>query len=196
MLAHRTSCLPRADVLPIGQPPRTMPARAIVDAAQWAASDDEARWIVAAGFQQRLVGGDELHQVLTRLTRVRRRRLILHTATDAAGGAHSLGELDFLRLVRNAGLPEPTRQKARNDATGRRRYLDAYFEPWRIHVEIDGAQHLDPRLAWADMRQQNDLWVDGDRVLRFPAWLVRERPAEVVDQLRAALRAAGWRGPV
>ncbi|WP_431973595.1 DUF559 domain-containing protein [Micromonospora haikouensis] len=192
VLAHRTTCLPDEDVLVVGQPRRTMPARSIVDAAQWAGSDDEARAVIAAGFQQRLVGGDDLRRVLDRLPRARRRRLILGTAADAAGGAHSLAELGFLGLVRRAGLPEPTRQKVRYDATGRRRYLDAYFDEWGVHVEIDGGQHLDPRAAWADMRRQNALWIDGDRVLRFPSWAVRDRPEEVVDQLRAALRAAGW----
>ncbi|SCE65004.1 Protein of unknown function (DUF559) [Micromonospora viridifaciens] len=194
VLAHRTTHLPARDVLAVGQPPRTMAARSIVDAAQWAASDGQARAIVAAAFQQRLVGGDDVYQVLDQMPRVRRRRLILATATDAAGGAHSGGELDFLSLVRRSGLPEPTRQRIRRDATGRRRYLDAYFEEWRVHVEIDGGQHLDPAHAWADMRRQNDLWVDGDRVLRFPTWVLRAQPEEVVAQLRAALRAAGWAG--
>jgi very-short-patch-repair endonuclease len=59
-------------------------------------------------------------------------------------------------------------------------------------VEIDGAQHLEVRAAWADMKRQNDLWITGVRVLRFPAWLVRTRPAEVLAQVRAALIAAGW----
>ncbi|WP_405114385.1 endonuclease domain-containing protein [Micromonospora sp. NBC_01405] len=192
--AHRTTCLPDEDVLAVGQPRRTMPARSIVDAAGWAGSDEEARAVIAAGFQQRLIGGDEVHRVLDRLPRVRRRRLILATAIDAAGGAHSLAELGFLGLVRRAGLPEPTRQLVRYDSTGRRRYLDAYFEQWQVHVEIDGGQHLDPRQAWADMGRQNALWVDGDRVLRFPSWAVRARPEEVIAQLRAALRAAGWPG--
>ncbi|MEV6694343.1 hypothetical protein AB0M35_22995 [Micromonospora sp. NPDC051196] len=145
---HRTTLLPESDILTVGRPRRTRPARSLVDAAQWAPSDEEARSIIAAGFQQRLVAGDDVRQVLDRLPRARRRSLIRQTAADAAGGAHSLSELDFLRLVRRAGLPEPTRQAVRRDATGRRRYLDALFEEWRIHVEIDGGQHLDPATAW------------------------------------------------
>jgi hypothetical protein len=43
------------------------------------------------------------------------------------------------------------------------------------------------------MRRQNDLWIKGDRILRFPAWAVRHRPAETAGQLRRALEAAGWR---
>ena len=73
------------------------------------------------------------------------------------------------------------------------RYLDALFDEWQVHVEIDGAQHMDVRQWWADMKRQNDLWVPGGRVLRFPSWAVRHRPDEVAAQVRAALIAAGWR---
>ena len=194
MIVHRTSLLAERDILPVGQPPRTMPARSLVDAAQWARTDDEARAIVAAGFQQRLVASDDLHVILDRMPRARRRDLIRRTATDSAGGAHALSELDLLTLVRKAGLPEPSRQKIRYDAAGRRRYLDVYFDRWRVHVEIDGGQHLDPRAAWTDMQRQNEVWITGDRVLRFPAWAVRNRPQEVAAQVRAALIAAGWPG--
>jgi hypothetical protein len=171
-----------------------MPGRSLVDAAQWACSDEEARAVIAAGFQQRLVNDADIRQVLDRMPRARRRKLIAQTAADAAGGAHSLAELDFLGLVRRAGLPEPSRQKVRYDATGRRRYLDVYFDGWGVHVEIDGSQHLDALVAWADMRRQNELWIAGDRVLRFPAWAVRNEPDQVIAQLKAALRAAGWPG--
>jgi hypothetical protein len=42
------------------------------------------------------------------------------------------------------------------------------------------------------MVRQNALWLNGDRVLRFPAALLRSRPELVVAQLRDALEAAGW----
>ncbi|MEU5526082.1 hypothetical protein ABZ744_03985 [Micromonospora chersina] len=42
-------------------------------------------------------------------------------------------------------------------------------------------------------RPQNDVWTTGDRILRFPAWLVRAHPDEVAATLRRALHAAGWR---
>jgi hypothetical protein len=112
---------------------------------------------------------------------------------DAGGGAHSLPEVEFVRLCRRAGLPTPKCQASRVDAAGRRRYLDAYFEEYGVHVEIDGEQHVEATARWADMRRQNDLWIAGDRVLRFPAWLVRRDPRTVAAQVRAALLAAGWR---
>jgi very-short-patch-repair endonuclease len=192
VVVHRTRHLPGTDIHRRGRPPCTMPARSLVDAAQWATSDNEARAVIAAGFQQRLVAGDEIHRVLERMPRARRRVLIRQAADDARGGAEAISEAAFLHLCRRAGLPEPLLQVRREDASGRRRYLDAYFPEWQLHVEIDGGQHMEVQAWWADMKRQNDLWVAGDRVLRFPAWVVRSRPDEVAAQVRAALVAAGW----
>lgn len=192
VVVHRTRSLPAQDRNRVTAPPTTTASRSIVDAAQWASSDDEARTIVASGFQQRLVGGDDIDQVLSRMPVAHRRALITRTAKDARDGSESTSELDFIALCRRGGLPEPSRQVVRTDASGRRRYLDAYFEEWGLHVEIDGGHHLRVDQWWADMKRQNELWIAGDRVLRFPAWLVRERPDEVIAQLYRALTALGW----
>lgn len=195
VVVRRAGTLSDDDVNQRGMPPHTTNARSLVDAAAWASSDDAARTVIAAGFQQRLVGVDDIHQVVYRLPTLRRRALILATANDARGGSESLPELRYLYATRRAGLPEPTRQLRRRDSTGRVRYLDVYYERWGVHVEIDGGQHLDVRRQWADMKRQNEVWISGDRVLRFPAWLVRDRPAEVIAQVRRALLAAGWQEP-
>jgi very-short-patch-repair endonuclease len=165
----------------------------VVDGAQWARSDDEARTIIAATFQQRLVTYEDIAAVLDTLPLVRRRPLIQRTILDAAGGAHALAELEFLALCRRGRLPTPVCQSVRTDRSGRRRYLDALFEEWAVHVEIDGAHHMDVDQWWRDMRRQNDLWVRGTRVLRFPSWVIRRHPVDVLTQVRAALAAAGWR---
>jgi len=174
-------------------PPAIRGPRSVVDAARWARHDDRARAVVAAAFQQRLVTGDDVEQALAALPKVRRRAVIEEALADARGGVQSLPEAQFLRLCRAAGLPRPTCQVRRIDSAGSRRYLDALFDEWQVHVEIDGAQHMDVRQWWADMKRQNDLWVPGGRVLRFPSWAVRHRPDEVAAQVRAALIAAGWR---
>lgn len=189
---HRTRSLP-AEQVQQARPVRTITARSLVDAAGWARTDNESRAIVAAGCQQRLVLPDEIIAVAQGLPRARRRALVLETARYAAGGAEALSEIDFVRLCRRHRLPIPELQQQRRDASGRRRYLDAYWPVWRLHVEIDGAHHMEVRHWEADMRRQNDLWIRGDRVLRFSAWQVRHRPAEVVSQVRQALEAAGWR---
>jgi very-short-patch-repair endonuclease len=193
VIIHRTGRLVAADVHGKGLPPCTTAGRSVVDAATWARSDREARTVIAMAFQQRLVTLDEVRDALRRMPRARRRKLTWVTSADAAGGAESLGELDVTRLLRDAGLPKPTHQRLRTDASGRRRYLDLYFEQWGLHVEIDGSHHLDPQQAWLDADRQNQVWITGDRILRFPAWLVREQPDAVVNTISTALLAAGWR---
>jgi len=188
VIVHRTSALPAHHVHHRARPPRTTLARSIVDAAAWADSDDDARALIAAAFQQRLVVDFELDDVLAVLTRTPRRALIRETMNFAKHGAHAISEVALVQICRKYGLPLPDQQVRRQG-----RYLDAYWHRWRLHVEVDGRWHTEVKAWWADMRRQNDLWIAGDRVLRFPAWVVLHRPAEVAAQLRRALIAAGWR---
>jgi very-short-patch-repair endonuclease len=187
---HRSTLLGPADVHPSRLPRRTRLARSLVDAAAWAGTERTARAILAAGVQQRLVTPTQLTQVLERCQRVPRRALMRATLADVAGGAEALSELDFCDLVRRFGLPEPDRQFRREDGQGRR-WLDAIWEWARLVVEIDGRWHMDARAWWADMLRDNELTLDGYRVLRFPAFAVRDNPAEVAGQIAAALRQSG-----
>jgi hypothetical protein len=190
---HRTSVLPAADIDARAEPPCTRVPRSVVDAAQWARTDREARTIIAMCFQQRLVGAGEITYVLTRLRKVKRRALISRTAADAAEGSETITELDFVGVCRSAGLPLPSRQVVRTDASGRKRYLDAYFDEWGIRVEVDGAHHMEADQWWNDMRRHNALSVRGEVLLRFPGWLVRDHPDQVAAAIREALLACGWR---
>jgi very-short-patch-repair endonuclease len=192
-VVHRTASLPHTDVRRNTLPPCTVAGRSVVDAGQWAGSDARAAAIVAACFQGGLVTLDEVEWAVARQPRAKRRALVLDVARTAADGAHALPEVEFVRLCRQARLPAPKCQVSRIDVRGRWRHLDAYFEDYGVHVEIDGGQHVDAGSWWADMKRQNDLWVAGDRLLRFPSWIVRSNPAEVAAQVRAVLVAAGWR---
>ncbi len=191
---HRTRHLHADDLRMGGAPPATMPARSVVDAVCWAESADQARLILAATFQQRLVDAADVALVLHRLPKLRRRPLILRTLADVDAGSHSLAELDLVRLCRQAGLPTPSRQVLRVDSDGTNRYLDILFEEFDVHVEVDGSHHVDARQWWLDLRRQNALATHGMRILRFPAFMIREQPDVVVAQIRTTLRAAGWTG--
>jgi hypothetical protein len=107
---HRTAQLCRVDIHLSGTPPATWHARSVVDAAQWARNDEEACMVISASFQQRLVAHDAVHQAVARMHGVIRERLILRAADDARCGAESFAEIDFARLCRRHGLPEPTRR--------------------------------------------------------------------------------------
>ncbi len=128
---------------------------------------------------------------MARNQRLLRRAMIKATLDDIAGGAQALSELDLARLVRRHRLPEPDRQSPRRDPAGRRRWLDAVWEAARVIVEVDGIHHVDSAQYWADMDRSNDLTIDGYRVLRFPAFVVRYHPGYVAGKIRDALTWTG-----
>ena len=187
VVVHRSRVLGPDDVHPARLPPRTRLARSLLDAAAWSGSGDRARAVLAAGVQQRLVRPDQLEAALDRRPRLRRHALIAVTLADIAGGAQALSELDFARLTRRYGLPAPDRQAIRLDRDGRRRWLDAFWEEAHLAVEVDGLWHMEATAWWADMRRGNELIISGLRVLRFPAFVVRDEPEVVAAQIRDAL---------
>jgi len=187
VIVHRSRVLGADDVHPARLPPRTRIARSLLDAAAWSRSDDAARSILAAGVQQRLARADHLAAVLARFPTIRGHALLASTLADIAGGAEALSELDFARLTRRYRLPEPDRQVIRVDGGGRRRWLDAFWDEARLVVEVDGLWHMEAAAWWADMHRDNDLTISGLRVLRFPAFALRDTPSVVAGQIRAAL---------
>jgi hypothetical protein len=156
-VVHRSRVLGPTDVHPVRRPPRTRTPRSILDAATWMRTENGTRAVLAAGVQQRLVRADDLTAALARRGIVPQRALIRATIADIAGGAQALSELDFCRLTRRFGLPEPTRQALRKDKRGRVRWLDACWEEARVVVEVDGLWHMDATAWWADMHRDNEL---------------------------------------
>jgi hypothetical protein len=158
---HRSVHLGPGDVHPTRRPRRTRLARSLVDAARWSDGPRHACALLIAGVQQRLVRPADMRSALLRTPTARWRQLLLQTVDDAAGGAHSLSELDLVQLCRRFRLPEPHQQVPRRDRHGRRRWLDAYWPEWRLHVEVDGAAHQEVASWWDDMTRQKrtvDAW--------------------------------------
>ena len=58
----------------------------------------------------------------------------------------------------------------------------------RVVAEVDGRWPMQAPAWWADMRRGNQLTLSGHRVLRFPAFAVRDLPAEGAAQIKAALQ--------
>jgi very-short-patch-repair endonuclease len=190
VVVHYSIALGRADIHPLRLPPRTRIARSLVDSAAWMATDRGAQAVLAAGVQQRLVRVEDLLAVVARNQRLPRRTIISGTLEDIAGGAQALSELDFARLLRKHRLPAPDRQARRVDSSGRRRWLDAVWEEARLIVEVDGIHHMEASQYWADMERDNDFTLNGYRVLRFPAFVVRYNPGYVTGKIRDALQQA------
>jgi len=195
VIVHQSRMLTEVDVHPLRRPKRTRIARSLVDAASWMATDLGAMAVLAAGVQQGRTRVTDLRSVLDRIETVRRRRLMYDVLGDIEGGAQALSELDFTRkVIRQFRLPEPNRQVGRRDSRNRQRWIDVIFDDYKVAIEIDGAQHMEPLDQWDDMERDNDLNIDGYRVLRFPAWLIRRNPEYVARKILEALRRGGYRG--
>jgi hypothetical protein len=172
---HRATVLPSAHVLDQALPPLTTMARAVADAAAWAPSDADAREFVVAAVRQGKVLPSEVADVLKVLPRSKRRSLVLETVDLAVNGAAALADDLLVKTCRRDGLPVPDRQVRRADATGRPRYLDAYWSRWQLRIEVDTAQQRDGPAA-------------------IPGWALFHKQPELAALIRAALIDKGWRG--
>ena len=170
---------------------RTKPEVAVIRAAQWARSDRAAATIVAMTIQQRLTSPEILLARWATVVRSPRREALDGIIRDVCDGAHSLSELDFARLCRRRGLPEPSRQVMRIGDNGRV-YLDVFWEQLRVHVEIQGAQHGEGTAGIDDALRLNGLALREDHLisLQIPVLGLRTTPAKFLDQVGLALTEA------
>ncbi len=188
MRVHYVGAWSPAELLAVRDLHRAAPA--LVLAASTFAGPRPACGLLAAGVQQQLVRPGQLRSAVLANPRTRHRHAMLLAVDDIAQGAEALSEIDFARLCRRYGLPEPVRQAVRVEPTGRRRYLDAEWvtrSGRRLVAEIDGALHLAARRWWEDQLRQNEIVLGGNLVLRFPSAIVRHEELIVVDQLRRGM---------
>src|SRR3954451_23354942 len=123
------------DLLPGSGPPRSRSETAAIRAALWAKTDKQAALVLTMVVQQGLVLPEPLGAELLRIRRDKRRMFIGTILLDILGGARSLGEVEFARECRRRALPEPSRQVVRRGRDGRY-YLDAFWDAWRVAVEV------------------------------------------------------------
>ena len=189
---RRSRLLGVTEVHPLRQPPALRLPRATLDATSLLRRPDAVRRLLCAPVQQRLVRVPELRDALLRLGPHPGRGLLLRTLDALETGAQTVHEQEFRRLVQRAGLPTPDHQVLR-ETPGGRRYLDAAWDEFGVHVEIDGLAHMWVEQWIADLARANELEIGrAERRLRFPGHLLTEDPAGVLDQLHRALTAGGW----
>jgi hypothetical protein len=191
---RRSRVLGPLDVDSSRQPPRLRIPRAAVDAATLMTTPDDVRAVLCAPVQQRRAQASQLRSAALRLGPLVGRSLVLRTLDELELGATGVHELRFSRIVVRHRLPMPTRQVLRKRGDGMA-YLDVAWEEYALHVEVDGLAHLEVT-RWADdLDRANELEIAKRECrLRFPGFVLIEREAHVVDQLRRALRAGGWTG--
>lgn len=193
-VVHESRRFRTEDVLRTGIP-RMRPATAAVHAALWLPSEKEAALFVVASVQQGLVSAQMFATAAAGVRKDPRRRFLEQLVAEVGSGVRAIGERDFARMCRRRGFPPPSRQVVRRTATGRV-YLDVYWEEYKVAVEIDGIHHLDPRSVIADSLKQNAMTLAGVTLLRIAVSALRVDPEPFLDQVAAALRRGGWRGPM
>jgi hypothetical protein len=97
-----------------------------------------------------------------------------------------------IALLLAAGLPRPV---LHHEVTvrGHTCHIDLAYPDERIAIELDGLDHLRPEVFEVDRPRQNSVVLDGWAVLRFTWRQYRDRPDEVVADVRQALVRARLR---
>jgi hypothetical protein len=194
MVVHHRSAAPEADAASttVWWPCAASAARAAVEAASRERSDKAAAGLLLAVTQQRIATPDAMGDELARLWRPRRAALMRATLHDAGARAESVAEVDVVRLVRRAGLPEPRRQVEVSTPEGVF-HLDVVvdlLDGRTLDIEVDGVHHDDPRQRARDAARDAALIAEGYLVLRIPVSELRADPEGAVRRLRRIDRAS------
>ena len=193
---HQTRHLEIDELHPVLTPARIRLPRAVVESASAVAirRPRRARALIAAAVQQQLVRPQDLHAFATARRTLPGRRLLLETIADTTGGSHSLPELDFLRGLRRAGLPIPTRQRRVRRADGTW-YLDIDFDEYDVTVEINGLQHYELLLSESDDFRRAVLQIGGRIVVDVSCYAVRHLIEQCMLLTAEALLVRGYDPP-
>lgn len=137
--------------------------------------------------------------VATELHRVARRgrngvgpmRRVLSDRLGWSSLTESQLEAEFARIMLAAGVTLPTPQVNIGKRNGRLiARVDFVYRDLRLVIALDGERYHSDRTTFRkDRRQQNDLVLEGYRVLRFTAWDVFAAPEYVVASVIAALQS-------
>lgn len=110
---------------------------------------------------------------------------------EALAGAESGGEAQFYRLIKGSGLLVPKLQVVINTFIGPTR-IDAYWEEFRLGVEIDGRSvHAQQEAFERDRTRQNAIHAGGDLLIRFAVRQVMRESTGVIETVEANMIARG-----
>ena len=173
--------------------PRARPAVAAVQAALWARTPRQAAYLLVLPVQQRLVSVEDLGVEMSRVRRHAYRGVLSGVVADIGDGVRSMNELDFARLCRARGLPEPSRQTLRESAQGRR-YLDVEWVAYDVRLEVQGAGHARLLNVLSDDVRLMDLAAEDGAAVSVSVLSLRVDPEPLFASLARLLQSRGWRG--
>ncbi len=182
-----------ADAIDVGIP-RAKPAVATVQAALWARTPRQAAYLLVLPVQQRLVRAEDVGEELAKVRRHSYRALLRGVQADIVDGVRSMNELDFARMCRQRGLPEPSRQTPRSSPEGRR-FLDVEWTAFGVVLEVQGAGHGRLLNVLSDDVRLMDLACEPGAAVSVSVLSLRVDPEPLFRSLARLLAARGWRGP-
>ena len=176
------------------EPLRTTIEETVFDLIELAHTlDDACGWITRA-VGRRLTTAERLAEALRLRKKIRWRATLEDHVAAAADGIHSVLEYRYLRDVERAhGLPR-SRHQVRMVIDGRAVYRDAYYQEYRLAVELDG------RLAHPEDESRRDRHRDiragADDILttRYDWQDVTLHPCQTALLQARILRRRGWTG--
>src|ERR687897_550321 len=170
----------------------TSATRTILDLANIETHPDRLRAAIDSAVRLQLSAPEAIRLRLEDIRRQGRTgvRAIDQLLLDAGG--HTMLEREFLRLVREAGLPRPRPQVVFRDGKRTIARVDFLYAEWKVVVEVSGSLgHSSPAERARDAQRRNELQDLGLRVFEFTWEQVTRRSAWVQEQMRVRLRAAG-----
>jgi Transcriptional regulator, AbiEi antitoxin len=181
--------------LPPWQLPRTPVAETVLDLVAASASFDDAYSWLSRATGRGLASPGMIRAAMAARKRMRWRGWLTDALDDVADGVMFPLELRYVRDVERAhGLPAARRQ-ARRELTGGVRYLDNFYDVYRLCVELDGRSSHPPEQKWQDTDRDNDnLFADDVQTVRLGVRDVTVRRCARAGQLAAALMRRGWDG--
>ncbi|MGH3254866.1 MAG: hypothetical protein ACRDOU_05555 [Streptosporangiaceae bacterium] len=179
---------------PNREPPRTTVEETVLDLIQRSKTfDDACRWLTRA-CGRRLTTEDKLRTALSLRKKLRWRPELDDVLAAAGHGIHSVLEYRYVRDVERAhGLP-PSRHQVRVVIDGRAVYRDAYYEEYRLAVELDGRLAHPDEERWRDSRRDVQAGARGVYTARYSWRDVYGHPCETALLQAQILRQRGWTG--
>ncbi len=155
--------------------------------------DDACGWITRA-VGRRLTTAERLEEALRQRKKMRWRAGLEDVLAAARDGIHSVLEYRYLRDVERAhGLPR-SRHQVRMVIDGQTVYRDAYYQEYKLAVELDGRLAHPDEERRRDHRRDNEAGADGILTTRYDWQDVRGHPCETALLQAQILRRRGWRG--
>jgi hypothetical protein len=189
---HRTRHW-EADPQPYWNLPRTPVAVTVLDLVASARTLDDAYGWLSRAVTRRVVAPEMIAGALKSRQRFARRAWLRDALTDVSGGVHFPLERRWVADVeRPHGLPSATRQAKRAGTDGVR-YLDNYYEPYGLCVELDGAAFHRAEDRARDRQRDNETTIaTSAETLRYGFKEVANRPCEQAEQFARALIKHNW----